>query len=170
MTSELDSLKQQEQKAQGEIIKSNFGYNWFFSIFDNKKIEIAESEVESVAKYRETVEQQLESNREFHQRQVSRLRNEIDAKQKQIESLREKNSEVCTESDRIKSDLAVLQSTAKEKDEKITAMTDKLEKTDQAKNDLRRLEETGLYPNQLFFLEFLPFHINPTLSLYIFQK
>ena len=118
-----------------------------------KKIEIAESEVESVAKYRETVEQQLESNREFHQRQVSRLRNEIDAKQKQIESLREKNSEVCTESDRIKSDLAVLQSTAKEKDEKITAMTDKLERTDQAKNDLRGLEETGLDPNQLFFLE-----------------
>ena len=132
---------------------------------------------------------------------MSRLRNEIDAKQKQIESLREKNSEVCTESDRIKSDLAVLQSTAKEKDEKITAMTDKLERTDQAKNDLRGLEETGLDPNQLFFLElsspqkflvpsiywglyedfkkknfifylseFLPFHINPTLSLYIFQK
>ena len=63
---------------------------------------LAESESESVAKYRENVEQQLESNREFHSRQMSRLRGEIEQKQKQIDTLRERNTEISSETDRLK--------------------------------------------------------------------
>ena len=63
---------------------------------------LAESESESVAKYRESVEQQLESNREFHSRQMTRLRGEIEQKQKQIDTLRERNTEISSETDRLK--------------------------------------------------------------------
>ena len=59
---------------------------------------LAESESETVAKY----ESQLESNREFHSRQINRLRGEIDQKQKQIDNLREKNTEISSETDRLK--------------------------------------------------------------------
>ena len=54
------------------------------------------------AKYRESVEQQLESNREFHSRQMTRLRGEIEQKQKQIDTLRERNTEISSETDRLK--------------------------------------------------------------------
>ena len=112
--------------------------------------------MESVQKYRESVEQQLESNREFHQRQVTRLRNEIDTKQKQIEGLRDKNAEVSSESDRIKMEFSALKQTTLEKDEKLESLQQRVERTDQAKNDLRGLEETGepqTQPPLYFFIE-----------------
>ena len=58
------------------------------------------------AKYRESVEQQLESNREFHSRQMTRLRGEIEQKQKQIDTLRERNTEISSETDRLKVSLS----------------------------------------------------------------
>ena len=63
---------------------------------------LAESESETVAKYESQLESQLESNREFHSRQINRLRGEIDQKQKQIDNLREKNTEISSETDRLK--------------------------------------------------------------------
>ena len=119
--------------------KSGYFYQHKFSNF----LEIAESEVESVAKYRESVEQQLESNREFHQRQVTRLRGEIDTKQKQIETLRDKNTEISTDADQVRVEVSQLKLVTKEKDEKLQNMSQRIERTDQAKNDLRGLEETG---------------------------
>lgn len=72
-----------------------------------------------------------------------RLRNEIDTKQKQIETLRDKNTEISTESDMAKVEVNSLKTETKEKDEKLQTMTQRIERTDQAKNDLRGLEETG---------------------------
>lgn len=120
MNAELGSLKQQEQKAQA----------------------LAESESESVAKYRESVEQQLESNREFHSRQMTRLRGEIEQKQKQIDTLRERNTEISSETDRLKVEHNALLTTVTDKEEKLSILSKKVERSDQAKNDLRGLEET----------------------------
>ena len=89
------------------------------------------------------MEAQLESNREFHARQVKRLREQIEAKNTQVESLRAKNNEAHAESDRIKSEYAQLQRHASEKEDKLKEMETKHEQTNQAKNDLRGLEETG---------------------------
>ena len=55
-----------------------------------------------MAKYRESIEDQLESNRKFHSQQITRLRGEIDKKTKQIDTLREKNTEINSETDRLK--------------------------------------------------------------------
>lgn len=120
LTAELDCLKQQEKKAQA----------------------LAATQSESVDKFRDSMEQQLESNREFHARQVTRLRNEIESKHKQVETLRSRNTEACTEADRIKIEYATLQQTAKERDDRLKELSVKVEQTDQAKNDLRGLEET----------------------------
>jgi len=120
MNAELSSLKQQEQKAQA----------------------LAESESETVAKYESQLESQLESNREFHSRQINRLRGEIDQKQKQIDNLREKNTEISSETDRLKCEYSALQTSVQEKEEKLSTLTKKVERSDQAKNDLRGLEET----------------------------
>jgi len=120
MNAELSSLKQQEQKAQA----------------------LAESESETVAKYESQLESQLESNREFHSRQINRLRGEIDQKQKQIDNLREKNTEISSETDRLKCEYSALQTSVQEKEEKLTTLSKKVERSDQAKNDLRGLEET----------------------------
>merc|ERR1712235_89130 len=120
MNAELSSLKQQEQRAQA----------------------LAESESETVAKYESQLESQLESNREFHSRQINRLRGEIDQKQKQIDNLREKNTEISSETDRLKCEYSALQTSVQEKEEKLTTLTKKVERSDQAKNDLRGLEET----------------------------
>ena len=125
---------------------------------------LAESESETVAKYESQLESQLESNREFHSRQINRLRGEIDQKQKQIDNLREKNTEISSETDRLKvsyldvktikpkiiqCEYSALQTSVQEKEEKLTTLTKKVERSDQAKNDLRGLEETG----STFFLD-----------------
>ena len=91
------------------------------------------------------MEAQLESNREFHARQVKRLREQIEAKNGQVETLRTKNSEAHAESDRIKSEYAMLQKHAVDKESKLKEMETKHEQTNQAKNDLRGLEETGMF-------------------------
>ena len=122
---------------------------------------LAESESETVAKYESQLESQLESNREFHSRQINRLRGEIDQKQKQIDNLREKNTEISSETDRLKvnwlleskhvgiitkiiqCEYSALQTSVQEKEEKLSTLTKKVERSDQAKNDLRGHEETG---------------------------
>jgi chromosome segregation ATPase len=103
------------------------------------------SQSESVDHFRTSMEAQLESNREFHARQVKRLREQIEAKNGQVETLRAKNSEAHAESDRIKSEYAMLQKHAVVKESKLKEMETKHEQTNQAKNDLRGLEETGMF-------------------------
>lgn len=119
-SAELEVLKQEEKRAQEKVA----------------------SQSESVDHFRTSMEAQLESNREFHARQVKRLREQIEAKNGQVETLRAKNSEAHAESDRIKSEYAMLQKHAVEKESKLKEMETKHEQTNQAKNDLRGLEET----------------------------
>merc|ERR1712131_340252 len=145
---ELSSLTQQEQKAQVNITiaempkkpKGN-GHSAYDNVIDVYN-SLAESESETVAKYESQLESQLESNREFHSRQINRLRGEIDQKQKQIDNLREKNTEISSETDRLKCEYSALQTSVQEKEEKLSTLTKKVERSDQAKNDLRGLEET----------------------------
>lgn len=119
-SAELEVLKQEEKRAQEKVA----------------------SQSESVDHFRTSMEAQLESNREFHARQVKRLREQIEAKNGQVETLRVKNSDAHAESDRIKSEYAILQKNAVEKEGKLKEMETKHEQTNQAKNDLRGLEET----------------------------
>jgi len=135
-SAELEVLKQEEKRAQGKLVHIDCILTFFFA-------EKVASQSESVDHFRTSMEAQLESNREFHARQVKRLREQIEAKNGQVETLRVKNSDAHAESDRIKSEYAILEKNAVEKEGKLKEMETKHEQTNQAKNDLRGLEETG---------------------------
>ena len=99
-------------------------------LFSSEKVA---SQSESVDHFRTLMEAQLESNREFHARQVKRLRDQIEAKNTQEESL-----QAHAESDRIKSEYAQLQ------------METKHDRTNEADNDLRGLDEPGKRSSVVF--------------------
>ncbi|XP_039613279.1 kinesin heavy chain [Polypterus senegalus] len=89
-----------------------------------------------------TLEQQMESHREAHQRQLSRLRDEIEEKQKLIDELKDLNQKLQLEHKQLICDYEKLKTEEQEKDMKLQKLIILNDKREQAKQDLKGLEET----------------------------
>ncbi|XP_058477307.1 kinesin heavy chain-like isoform X2 [Solea solea] len=89
-----------------------------------------------------TLEEQLESQREAHQKQLSRLRDEIKDKQRMLDELTDLNQGLLLEQERLMSDYDKMKAKEQEKDVKLQKLMLLNEKREQAKEDLKGLEET----------------------------
>ncbi|KAG7503402.1 hypothetical protein JOB18_037891 [Solea senegalensis] len=89
-----------------------------------------------------TLEEQLESHREAHQKQLSRLRDEIEDKQRMLDELTDLNQGLLLEQERLMSDYDKMKAKEQEKDVKLQRLMLLNEKREQAKEDLKGLEET----------------------------
>ncbi|XP_013401804.1 kinesin heavy chain isoform X2 [Lingula anatina] len=99
-------------------------------------------EAKSANDMKTALEKQMESHREAHQKQLNALRDEIAEKQNQIEQLKEVNQKLSLAHDQLQADHDKLKAEEAEKATKLSEVSLQLEKREQAKQDLKGLEET----------------------------
>ncbi|KAF7207225.1 kinesin heavy chain [Nothobranchius furzeri] len=111
-----------------------------------KRHEVSEEEdtnrLDGDEKLQKTLEEQLESHREAHQKQLGRLRDDIEDKQRMLDELTDLNQGLLLEQERLVSDYEKLKSEEREKDAKLQNLILLNEHRDQAREDLKGLEET----------------------------
>ncbi|CAB1340759.1 unnamed protein product, partial [Coregonus sp. 'balchen'] len=101
-----------------------------------------ENEVQTATEVKEAVEHQIQSHREAHQKQISSLRDELDNKEKLITELQDLNQEIMLEQERLRVEHEKLKSTDQEKSRKLHELTVMQDRREQARQDLKGLEET----------------------------
>ncbi|XP_064878892.1 kinesin heavy chain-like [Oncorhynchus nerka] len=110
------------------------------SVVDTEKEHVSRLEGEEEVK--KTLEQQMEAHREAHQKQLARLRDEIDDKQRTLDELTDLNQGLMLEQRRLMSDHEKLKVEEQEKDMKLQKLVIFNEQREQARQDLKGLEET----------------------------
>uniref|UniRef100_A0A8C6PBW0 Kinesin-like protein n=1 Tax=Nothobranchius furzeri TaxID=105023 RepID=A0A8C6PBW0_NOTFU len=101
-----------------------------------------ENEIQTANEVKEAVEKQIHSHREAHQKQISSLRDELDNKEKLITDLQDLNQKIMLEHERLKVEHEKLKSTDQEKSRKLHELTVMQDRREQARQDLKGLEET----------------------------
>ncbi|KAL8587065.1 hypothetical protein ACOMHN_023455 [Nucella lapillus] len=91
---------------------------------------------------KETLEKQMMAHREQHQKQLSSLREEIADKQALIDGLKETNQKLSLAMEKVQGDYDKLKAEDAEKTARLSEMSTQVSKKDQAKQDLKGLEET----------------------------
>uniref|UniRef100_A0A8C7N6C4 Kinesin-like protein n=1 Tax=Oncorhynchus kisutch TaxID=8019 RepID=A0A8C7N6C4_ONCKI len=105
--------------------------------------QVVDTEKEHVSRLEgKTLEQQMEAHREAHQKQLARLRDEIDDKQRMLDELTDLNQGLMLEQRRLMSDHEKLKVEEQEKDMKLQKLVIFNEQREQARQDLKGLEET----------------------------
>ncbi|KAM7176443.1 kinesin-1 heavy chain isoform 1-T1 [Macrochelys suwanniensis] len=100
------------------------------------------NKVETANEVKATVEQQIQSHRETHQKQISSLRDEVDAKEKLITELQDQSQKMMLEQERLRVEHEKLRTTDQEKSRKLHELTIMQDRREQARQDLKGLEET----------------------------
>ncbi|XP_037386947.1 kinesin-1 heavy chain isoform X2 [Pygocentrus nattereri] len=101
-----------------------------------------ENEIHSTNEVKEAVEKQIQSHREAHQKQISSLRDELDSKEKLITELQDLNQKIMLEQERLRVEHEKLKSADQEKSRKLHELTVMQDRREQARQDLKGLEET----------------------------
>ncbi|XP_041924804.1 kinesin-1 heavy chain [Alosa sapidissima] len=101
-----------------------------------------ENEIQTANEVKEAVEKQIHSHREAHQKQISSLRDELDIKEKLITELQDLNQKIMLEQERLRVEHEKLKSTDQEKSRKLHDLTVMQDRREQARQDLKGLEET----------------------------
>lgn len=91
---------------------------------------------------KDALEKQIEEHRELHQKQLAALRDEITAKQQEIEELSDENQKRAVTEEQLKADHEKLKAEVAEKTAKLAELTIVHERKEQARQDLKGLEET----------------------------
>ncbi|XP_017338589.1 kinesin-1 heavy chain isoform X2 [Ictalurus punctatus] len=88
------------------------------------------------------VEQQIQNHREAHQKQLSSLRDELEIKEKLITELQDLNQKIMLEQERLRVEHEKLKSMDQDKSRKLHELTVMQDRREQARQDLKGLEET----------------------------
>lgn len=100
------------------------------------------NKVQTANEVKQAVEQQIQSHRETHQKQISSLRDEVEAKEKLITDLQDQNQKMMLEQERLRVEHEKLKVTDQEKSKKLHELTVMQDRREQARQDLKGLEET----------------------------
>ncbi|XP_075068147.1 kinesin-1 heavy chain [Mixophyes fleayi] len=100
------------------------------------------NKVQTANEVKHAVEQQIQSHRETHQKQLSSLRDEIDAKEKLITELQDLSQKMMLEQERLRVEHEKLKFADQEKSKKLHDLTVMQDRREQARQDLKGLEET----------------------------
>nr|XP_058914277.1 kinesin-1 heavy chain isoform X1 [Kogia breviceps] len=100
------------------------------------------NKVQTANEVKATVEQQIQSHRETHQKQISSLRDEVEAKEKLITDLQDQNQKMALEQGRLRAEHEKLKAAEQDKSRKLRDLTVMQDRREQARQDLKGLEET----------------------------
>ncbi|XP_072110071.1 kinesin-1 heavy chain [Mobula birostris] len=100
------------------------------------------NKVQTAIEVKQAVEQQMQSHREAHQKQISCLRDEIEKKEKLITDLQDQNQKMMLEQERLHLEHEKLKTVDQEKSRKLHELTIMQDRREQARQDLKGLEET----------------------------
>lgn len=107
-----------------------------------QKAQEASDKLQSEIEMKKALENQMQSHREQHQKQLSSLREEISNKQTVIDELKETNQKLTLALDKMQVDYDKLKQEEAEKTNKLAELTLQMDRREQAKEDLKGLEET----------------------------
>lgn len=98
--------------------------------------------MEEDVQMKKALEEQIEQHREQHQKQVSHLRNEIEEKQSLMAELKDELQKLSLAFDQLQTDHEKLKTDETEKSKKLSELLALNDQREQAKQDLKGLEET----------------------------
>ncbi|KAK3587814.1 hypothetical protein CHS0354_019680 [Potamilus streckersoni] len=101
-----------------------------------------EKETKSAEEIKDAMESQMEMHREHHNKQLAALRDEIADKQSLIDQLKDTNQKLALASEKFQADYDKLKQEESEKTAKLAELSLQIDRREQAKQDLKGLEET----------------------------
>ncbi|XP_044072499.1 kinesin heavy chain-like [Siniperca chuatsi] len=148
LTDDLQKLEQKKRKLEEsqdalmeEVAKLHAqGQMHEVTVMDKEKEHM--SRLKDAVEMKRTLEEQMENHREVHHKQLSRLRDEIEQKQRDVDQFKDVNRALQLENRKLQSDLDKLRAEDQNKDQKLQKLLFLNEKREQAKEDLKGLEET----------------------------
>lgn len=102
----------------------------------------ATKELQSSVEMQEALQSQMEAHREQHQKQLAALRDEIASKQVQMDQLKDANQKLTLALEKLQGDYDKLKQDESEKSAKLAELSQQIDRREQAKQDLKGLEET----------------------------
>uniref|UniRef100_A0A3Q4BF48 Kinesin-like protein n=1 Tax=Mola mola TaxID=94237 RepID=A0A3Q4BF48_MOLML len=129
-----DSLVEEVTKLQAQ------GQMHEVTVMDKEKEHM--SRLKDAVDMKRTLEEQMENHREVHHKQLSRLRDEIEQKQRIIDQFRDVNQALQLDIRKLQTDFDRVRAEEQNKDQKLQKLLLLNEKREQAKEDLKGLEET----------------------------
>uniref|UniRef100_A0A8C7SWC0 Kinesin-like protein n=1 Tax=Oncorhynchus mykiss TaxID=8022 RepID=A0A8C7SWC0_ONCMY len=138
LTEYLQNVEQKKRQLEENVDSLN---EELVKISAQEKVQAMEkeNEVQTATEVKEAVEHQIQSHREAHQKQISSLRDELDNKEKLITDL---NQKIMLEQERLRVEHEKLKSTDQDKSRKLHELTVMQDRREQARQDLKGLEET----------------------------
>ncbi|KAM9851141.1 kinesin heavy chain-like [Aulostomus maculatus] len=100
------------------------------------------SRLKDAVEMKRTLEEQMENHREVHHKQLSRLRDEIEQKQRINDQLRDVNETLHLDVRKLQADFDKLKAEEQKKEQKLQKLQFLNERREQARDDLKGLEET----------------------------
>ncbi|XP_069007254.1 kinesin-1 heavy chain-like [Embiotoca jacksoni] len=139
-----DCLQNTEQKKR--LLEENVDFlnEEIVRIKAQEKVNTTEkdTEIQSANEVKEAVEKQIQSHREVHQKQISSLRDELENKEKLITELQDLNQKIVLEQETLRVDHEKLKTIDQEKSRQLQDLTVMQDRREQARQDLKGLEET----------------------------
>ncbi|XP_020350451.1 kinesin-1 heavy chain isoform X1 [Oncorhynchus kisutch] len=141
LTEYLQNVEQKKRQLEENVDSLN---EELVKISAQEKVQAMEkeNEVQTATEVKEAVEHQIQSHREAHQKQISSLRDELDNKEKLITELQDLNQKIMLEQERLRVEHEKLKSTDQDKSRKLHELTVMQDRREQARQDLKGLEET----------------------------
>ncbi|XP_070583651.1 kinesin-1 heavy chain [Erythrolamprus reginae] len=143
LTEYLQNVEQKKRQLEESVDSLN---EELVELHAQKKVHEMEKEhlnkVQTANEIKQAVDQQIQSHRETHQKQISSLRDEIEAKEKLITDLKDQNQKIILEQERLIIEHDKLKTVDQEKSKKLHELTVMQDRREQARQDLKGLEET----------------------------
>ncbi|XP_007439397.1 kinesin-1 heavy chain isoform X1 [Python bivittatus] len=143
LTEYLQNVEQKKRQLEESVDSLN---DELVELRAQKKVHEMEKEhlnkVQTANEVKQAVEQQIQSHRETHQKQISSLRDEVEAKEKLITELQDQNQKMMLEQERLRIEHDKLKTVDQEKSRKLHELTVMQDRREQARQDLKGLEET----------------------------
>uniref|UniRef100_A0A8C4H8E9 Kinesin-like protein n=1 Tax=Dicentrarchus labrax TaxID=13489 RepID=A0A8C4H8E9_DICLA len=136
-----DSLQNVEQKKRQLEENVDLLHEEIVRIKAQERVNTMEKENE-IQSANEVKVLQIQSHRETHQKQISSLRDELDTKEKLITELQDLNQKIMLEQERLRVEHEKLKAADQEKSRQLQELTVLQDRREQARQDLKGLEET----------------------------